>query len=135
MIMFIMKIPCEIVVWYVLPTIRKDIARELVENHKMSQTEVAKRFGVTGAAISQYLKRKRGENMVLQEGPDNAEYMEAIQESAARIATGTTDFADEVCGMCKLVKKIGILAQIYREHTGLEAPNCACKADITHILP
>jgi predicted transcriptional regulator len=130
-----MKIPCEIVVWYVLPTIRKDIARELVEKHKMSQTEVAKRFGVTGAAISQYLKRKRGENVVLQEGPDNAQYMEAITASAARIAAGATEFADEVCGMCKLVKRVGILAQIYREQTGIEAPTCACRADMTQLVP
>ena len=130
-----MKIPCEIVVWYVLPTIRKDIARELVEKHKMSQTEVAKRFGVTGAAISQYLKKKRGENLVIQEGPDSAEYKEEIAQSAARIAAGTTGFADEVCGMCKIIKKMGILAQIYREQTGVDAPTCACKADLTQIVP
>lgn len=129
-----MKIPCELVVWYVLPAIRKDIAKELVETHNMSQTEVAKRFGVTGAAISQYLKKKRGENLIIQESPNKAQYSEAITESAARIAAGTTEFADEMCKMCKIVKKMGILAQIYREQTGVEAPLCACDAgEITQI--
>ena len=40
-----MKIPCELVVWYVLPTIRREVAKELVKTHGMSQAQVAKKFG------------------------------------------------------------------------------------------
>ena len=61
-----MKIPCELIVWYVLPSIRRELARELVEKHKFTQAEVARRFGVTDAAISQYLKSKRGTNKELE---------------------------------------------------------------------
>ena len=125
-----MKIPCELVVWYVLPAIRKDIARELVDSHNMSQTEVAKRFGVTGAAISQYLKKKRGENLQIEESPDRQVYVDAIKGSAARIAAGAGVFADEVCVMCKVVKKMGLLKKIYEEQTGNEAPACACDVQI-----
>jgi len=128
-----MKIPCELVVWYVLPTIRKDLAKELVENHRMSQTEVARRFGVTGAAISQYLKKKRGENLIIQESPNRAQYNDAIIDSASRIAEGTTEFADEMCRLCRIVKKMGVLAQIYREQTGTDAPLCACEKEPTQI--
>lgn len=123
-----MKIPCELVVWYVLPAIRKDLARELVGTYKMSQTEVAKRFGVTGAAISQYLKNKRGENLLIQESPNNALYIEGIRASAKRLAEDETEFPDEMCRMCKTVKQIGLLAQIYRQQTGTEAPACACES-------
>ena len=42
-----MKIPCELIVWYVLPSIRRELARELVEKHHLSQAEVARRFGAT----------------------------------------------------------------------------------------
>jgi len=125
-----MKIPCELVVWYVLPAIRKDLARKLVDSYGMSQTEVAKRFGVTGAAISQYLKRKRGQNLPIGEDPANERYREGITQSAERIAQGKADFADEMCRMCCVVKQMGILAKIYKEHTGLDAPACACETQI-----
>jgi len=129
-----MKIPCELVVWYVLPAIRKDIARELVDSHNMSQTEVAKRFGVTGAAISQYLKKKRGENLQIEESPNKQVYVNAIRESAERIANGTGAFADEVCIMCRVVKGMGLLKEIYEKQTGGEAPACACGPN-TQMLP
>lgn len=125
-----MKIPCELVVWYVLPAIRKDLARELVDTYNMSQTEVAKRFGVTGAAISQYLKKKRGENLLIEESPDNEKYLEGIRASAKRLAEGETDFADEMCRMCRVVKQIGLLAQIYKQQTGVDAPACACETQV-----
>ena len=64
-----MKIPCEIVVWYVLPMIRRELSKELVYTHGMTQAEVARRFGVTDAAISQYLKKKRGGNSLIDDNP------------------------------------------------------------------
>ena len=50
-----MKIPCELIVWYVLPMIRREMADELVTVHNMSQAEVARKFDVTDAAVSQYI--------------------------------------------------------------------------------
>ena len=35
----------------------------------MTQAEVARKFGVTDAAISQYLKKKRGDNSIIEESP------------------------------------------------------------------
>ena len=55
-----MKMPCEIAVWNVLPVIRRELACTLVEEYGIKQTEVARRFGLTEAAISQYMKKKRG---------------------------------------------------------------------------
>jgi uncharacterized protein len=53
------KLPCEEAIWYVLPRIRADLARQMV-NMGLSQKEVALKLQVTPAAVSQYLNRKRG---------------------------------------------------------------------------
>lgn len=74
-----MKLPCERAIWYVLPRIRADIAKELVRGG-MSQREAAEKLGVTAAAVSQYLNKKRGS---VRESP--RVYRRMITESARRI--------------------------------------------------
>jgi len=54
-----MKLPCEEALWYVLPQIRADLARELIKNGS-SQKETAQLLGLTPSAVSQYLHKKRG---------------------------------------------------------------------------
>ena len=120
-----MKIPCEIVVWYVLPMIRREVSKELVHTHGMTQAEVARRFGVTDAAISKYLKKKRGGNAIIDDNPLYPEFQEEVKVSAARIAEDKSDFATEMCRLCCVVKKTGLLAVIYKAQTGMVPPNCA----------
>ena len=105
-----MKIPCELVVWYVLPTIRREVAKELVNTHGLSQADVARKFGVTDAAISQYLKKKRGENPLIEESPQYSKFEAEIKASAERIANDTSEFASEMCRICTVVKSTGLLA-------------------------
>ena len=120
-----MKIPCEIVVWYVLPMIRREVSKELVYTHGMTQAEVARRFGVTDAAISQYLKKKRGGNAIVDESPLYPQFQEEVRISAARIAEDKSDFSNEMCRLCCVVKKTGLLAIIYKAQTGSPPPRCA----------
>jgi hypothetical protein len=55
-----MKTVCEVVVSYLLPTIRSLIANELINKHNLSQIEVSKKLGITKAAVCQYKKGLRG---------------------------------------------------------------------------
>ena len=55
-----MKPYCETVSKLLLPTIRALIARNLMENHKMTQQEAAAKLCVTQSAISQYRRNLRG---------------------------------------------------------------------------
>ena len=125
-----MKIPCELVVWYVLPTIRREVAKELVKTHGMTQAQVAKKFGVTDAAISQYLKKKRGENQLIEDSPQYEAFKEEIKLSAERIADNTSEFVDEMCRICTVVKSTGLLAKIYEVQMGCKPPVCACDKSI-----
>ena len=121
-----MKIPCELVVWYLLPTIRKEVAKELVTVHGYTQADVARTFGVTDAAVSQYLKNKRGDNKVVTENPNYPEVLKEIKAATARIVDEGSDFATEVCGICMAMKKAGILAKIYEVELGCDPPACTC---------
>jgi predicted transcriptional regulator len=120
-----MKIPCELIVWYVLPSIRRELARELVENHNLSQAEVARRFGVTDAAISQYLKAKRGTSKEIENSGKYEEFKKEVEQSAVRIVNGS-DIVTETCRICEVVKRNGMLVKVYEIHTGTKPPQCVC---------
>jgi hypothetical protein len=53
------SIPQEIELWYLVPAIRRELARQLVAKG-LKKKEVAQLLGVTNAAVSQYLHMKRG---------------------------------------------------------------------------
>lgn len=76
-------LPSEIQVWYVLPVLRKELARVLVRDHKVSQKEAAMFLGITEAAVSQYLNDKRGNDIDL-----TPEIKEEIKLSAIKILEG-----------------------------------------------
>ncbi|TFH04676.1 MAG: hypothetical protein E4H14_14235 [Candidatus Thorarchaeota archaeon] len=65
--------PAEVEVWYVLPAIRRELAKIMKtksvprigedgkkKEHKITQKEIAKMLGVTEPAITQYLLKKKG---------------------------------------------------------------------------
>ncbi|MFQ5815481.1 MAG: transcriptional regulator [Candidatus Hydrothermarchaeaceae archaeon] len=94
-----MKSPCELVVWYVLPSIKSDLTKELI-NRGMSQKDVASMLGLTEAAVSQYVKGKRGGKIQLEEGAKDA-----IGKLADEIvAGGQLNLITEVCRVCGRVK-------------------------------
>ncbi len=55
--------PQEVEVWYLLPSLRKELARIFTEKHKLNQKETAKILGITESAVSQYLKDKRARSL------------------------------------------------------------------------
>ena len=131
-----MKTPCEIVVWYVLPTIRREIAKEMVDTYHMKQADVGRSFGVTDAGISQYLKKKRGGSTLIEESRHYPEFLEEVKRSAKLIVEEKSDMSVEMCRICKFIKTVGLLAEIYTETTHLPAPSCAWgKDDDSCIVP
>ncbi|MFC2154479.1 transcriptional regulator [Candidatus Altiarchaeota archaeon] len=95
-----MKLPCESAVWYTLPNIRADLARELVKQD-MSQKEVAEKLGITPSAISQYLHKKRGgKNM------SSTPYKKKIKETAKKIREGVGEkqLEEIICQCCMMCR-------------------------------
>jgi|WetSurMetagenome_2_1015567.scaffolds.fasta_scaffold1100895_2 uncharacterized protein len=93
-----MKLPCEQALWYVLPQIRADIARELVKGG-MSQKEAAEKLGITPAAVSQYLSKKRAGKIKLPK-----DYRSLIEAAVKEIRDSNSDEAISVT-ICKCCAK------------------------------
>jgi hypothetical protein len=95
--------PCEKAVWYHLPQIRADLAIELVKTG-MTQSQAAKKLGVTPAAVSQYIHKKRG--MQLQKSMDYCKQIEAAVQKILEEAS-SNDLHQIVCNCCRLLQQEG----------------------------
>jgi hypothetical protein len=103
-----MKTPCEIIVWEILPVIRKEFAKSLIKNHGLTQRKAADKLGLTEAAVSRYISGKRGKIKKL-----NKELIKEIQESTTRICKGNTlNVVEEMCRICNLLKSKGSIENI-----------------------
>lgn len=61
-----MKPSCELVVWYIIPSIRSELAKELL-NLGMKQKQIFKLLDITQPAVSQYISDKRGHGIKFDE--------------------------------------------------------------------
>jgi hypothetical protein len=108
-----MKTPCELVVWHLLPAIRSELAKELkTEKFRFKQTEIAGKLGITPSAVSQYMSKKRGQDI---------EFPAHIKEMIAAIAKrifeedlSGFEIMGEVCVICLEARKLKILCEIHR---------------------
>lgn len=132
--------PQEVEVWYVLPAIRRELAKVMKtkvitrtnENgekvdHKITQKEIARMLGVTEPAITQYLLKKKGQrsrgdqvslpDSILKELDKSADKMIAEYEKA-RIRDDEDIFETmtrEINRIIRVMKDAGVMCDIHRE--------------------
>ena len=106
-----MKPPCEVIVWYVIPTIRAELAKELVKMG-MSQKDIAGRLGITQSAVSQYIKDKRGKGI-----PINKEVRKGIKVLAKQVMAEPEpkETIPGICMVCAIVKASGSLCELHKK--------------------
>lgn len=107
-----MKSPCELLVWHLLPAIRSELAKS-IRKERFTQKEIAKKLGITPAAVSQYMSKKRGHDM---------EFSDRIKEMINALAKRIVEedlsefkIMEEVCVICLEARKSGILCDIHRK--------------------
>ncbi|MGI6471480.1 MAG: transcriptional regulator [Candidatus Methanomethylophilaceae archaeon] len=106
-----MYFPCELIVTDVLPTARSALARSLIERHGYKQIDVARSFGVTGSAVSQYLKGVRGSSQVIDDSPQSEGFYKMIDTAADAIAEGLNS-VELLCDVCRFVKDSGLIHEL-----------------------
>ena len=96
-----MIFPCEKAVWYYLPQIRADLAIELVKTG-MTQSQASKKLGVTPAAVSQYINKKRGIQT-----PKSRIYRQEIKAAVKKICedASSEDLRIIVCNCCHMLQE------------------------------
>ncbi len=90
---------CDTMVRNLLPPMRAEMVSRLVQKQGLSQSDAAKRLGVTRAAVSQYMSKKRG----VSEGKISTELDSLIDRWALAVVTGESDI--NLCDICQCALK------------------------------
>lgn len=90
---------CDSMVRHILPPLRAEMVYRLVQKQGLSQSDAAKRLGVTRAAVSQYMSKKRG----VSEGKISTELDSLIDRWALAVVSGESDM--NLCDICQCALK------------------------------
>jgi len=119
-----LRLPSEIVVEDVLPTLRVLLARELA-GHGLTQQEIATHLGVTQAAVSTYLT---GDPAVESRIADHPRTVETVETVAAGLTDDEMDSYDALAAVLELVRAFedrGPICELHEEAMpGLEGLGC-----------
>ncbi|MFH1307618.1 MAG: hypothetical protein ABIH72_02090 [archaeon] len=94
------SLPQEIEVWYIIPAIRRDLAKELTQTYHLTFEQTGNLLGVSKAAISQYLKNKRAKMCKF---PDSVK--KEIVKSAKIINKDNKKAVHEIMRIIEIMKK------------------------------
>lgn len=97
--------PQEIEVWYILPAIRKELAKELLKE-RISQRKIADLMGIRKSAVSQYLSGKRAHVKL------GKEILDEIKKSSKRISSNKADCFNEIQRICQLIRQKKVICKI-----------------------
>lgn len=107
-----MKPHCVMMVKYVLPALRAKVALELIDRGYRVK-DVADLLGLTQAAVSQYLKSKRGQRgMEILSKSEKAH--EVVKELVENLASGKITIENEVdylCRVCEILREEGLIEE------------------------
>jgi len=98
--------PCEVASKHVVPAIRAALAILLVNEYGLSAYRVAKLLGMTPAAISNYLLRRRGGGLV-DKLLEDSEIRRALVELAEKLISDDLPegLSSHLCRICLEVRK------------------------------
>lgn len=110
-----MNPPCELMVKELLPALRTMVAKELAENHGFTQTKIARKLGVTQAAVSGYLTQEINE---AQFSPFSTKELREIAKGLASEITmkrfSHVDMINNICEICLNLRRGGSICHAHK---------------------
>jgi len=104
------QMPQEIEVWYIIPAIRRELAKSMVKNYNLNQKQIAEIMGITEAAISQYLSSKRGKEVIFSDV-----ILEETKISAKKIIENPTMLVPEMMRLTKLTEVKQVMCDLHKK--------------------
>lgn len=98
----------EIEVWYIIPSIRRELAIAM-KKQGIKQKIIAALLGITPSAVSQYLKKKRAKEIKF-----NDKIKKEIINASKRIKEDKLLLPTEVQGLLRLIKGQGVTCQCHK---------------------
>lgn len=108
-------IPCEFMVTELLPTIRKETVSFLISKN-YSQREISKILQISEAAVSQYIKNKRGMH--------KKELEKLISDYIQKNYDLNQSFSENVCRMCVYFRKSDYFCKSHKLVSNVSKEQC-----------
>ena len=102
--------PQEVEVWYIIPALRRELAKGMIKNYNLTQKQVAEHMGITEAAVSQYLSSKRAKDVIF----SNA-VLEEIKTSVKIVVQDEKMLVPEMLRLTKLTAVKQVMCDIHKK--------------------
>ena len=119
--------PQEIEVWYLIPALRREIASILIKDHKLKQKEVAAILGITEAAVSQYVKSKRAQELKF-----SAKEIEHIKKATQDIINDKSHVMKYMYDLCTAFRGSHSVCELHRKYDKSIGKECKVCLAVEH---
>ena len=109
----------EIEVWYVIPALRRELTKSMINDFNLTQKQIANILGLTEAAVSQYLHSKRAKDVVFSKA-----ILDELKISAKRIIDTPEILLQEMIGLTKLTEVKHIMCDLHKKYDATVSENC-----------
>ena len=115
-------LPQEIEVWYIIPAVRKELAKLLTKKYEYSYDKTGRILGISKAAVSQYLSDKRANKIKL-----NPETKKEIAKSAKTISENNKLALGEIQRILKFMKENKCSCDVCKRYNKDVLDYCNCE--------
>lgn len=115
-------LPQEIEVWYIIPAVRKELAKLLTGKYELSYEKAGVILGISKAAVSQYLSNKRANKIKL-----NPDTKKEIARSAKVIMKNSKLALGEIQRILKFMKDSKCSCNVCKKYNKEVLGYCNCE--------
>lgn len=115
-------LPQEIEVWYIIPAVRKELAKLLTKKYELSYEKAGNILGISKAAVSQYLSDKRANKIKL-----DIKTKREIEKSAKIIFENPKIALGEIQRILKFMKDTKCSCDVCKKYNKEVLGYCNCE--------